>query len=168
MVAPREVEFWSSVEYGTFQRGLMRELEAAGWAAAHRFEVPQADYWRARSRPERLMLRSRTYGLYPLKLAGHLLRARRNRVAVVCTNTFFAPWVSAVAAGRRGPPLVHWVFDLYPDVLVLAGKMQRGSAGEKLLRRLVRSTFDRAAANVFLGARLLAYAESGYCRALAC
>src|SRR6202789_3536235 len=61
------VEFWSSVEYGTFQRGLVRALGESGWEAEHRFEVRQADYWKARSRAERLLLRMRTYLVYPIQ-----------------------------------------------------------------------------------------------------
>lgn len=153
------VEFWSSVEYGTFQRGLVRALAESGWEAEHRFEVKQTDYWKARSRAERLLLRLKTYVLYPVRILRRFLLVRKGRVGVVSTNTFFAPWIAAVASGRNGTPVVHWVFDLFPDVLVVAGALRKGSLGEKLCRRVVRSALDRSAANVFLGARLQAFAE---------
>jgi len=156
------VEFWSSVEYGTFQRGLVSALAESGWEAEHRFEVKQLDYWKARSRPERLILRLRTYIAYPVRILRRFLLVRSGRVGVVSTNTFFAPWIAAVASGRRGAPVVHWVFDLFPDVLVVAGAMRKGSFGERLCRRVVRSAFDRSAANVFLGARLQAFAEKQF------
>jgi glycosyltransferase involved in cell wall biosynthesis len=153
------VEFWSSVENTGFQKGLIRALASSGWEAAHHFEVSQASYWNSRSRMARLGLRFRSYAAYPARVVGHFLGARNSRVGVVCTNTFFAPWVAAVAAGRRGTPVVHWVFDLYPDVLVTAGAMGPDSLGGRIVRGIVRATFHRAAANVFLGPRLREYAE---------
>jgi glycosyltransferase involved in cell wall biosynthesis len=158
----KSVEFWSSVEHAAFQRGLMAALGETGWSAEHRFSVPQADYWGARNRPARLGLRLRAYGVYPLRVLGRFLGSRRDRVGVVCTNTFFAPGVAALAAGRHGMPVIHWVFDLFPDVLVTAGALRRGNSTERVIHRLVRSTFERAAANIFLGRRLLSYAEAQF------
>ena len=158
----KAVEFWSSVEHAAFQKGLIAALAESGWEAEHRFGISQADYWAARARPARLGLRARAYGVYPLRVLGRFLGARRDRVGVVSTNTFFAPGIAALAAGRRGMPMIHWVFDLFPDVLVTAGALRRGGAAERAIRRVVRSTFERAAANVFLGRRLLAYAEAQF------
>jgi glycosyltransferase involved in cell wall biosynthesis len=155
----KAVEFWSSVEHAAFQKGLITALAASGWEAEHRYGISQAEYWAARSRPARLGLRARAYGAYPLRVLGRFLGARRGRVGVVSTNTFFAPGVAALAAGRRGMPMIHWVFDLFPDVLVTAGALRAGGAAERAIRGVVRSTFERAAANVFLGRRLLAHAE---------
>lgn len=156
------VEFWSSVEYATFQKGLIHALGAAGWKARDRFQVTQADYWGARSRWERLSLRARTYGVYPLSLAIRYGVARRTSIGVVCTNTFYAPLVAACSARRRSTRLVHWVFDLFPDVLLLAGVIRAGGWQERLLRKMVRTTFDRAAVNIFLGERLREYAVSRF------
>jgi glycosyltransferase involved in cell wall biosynthesis len=158
----KDVEFWSSVEHATFQKGLVRALMDSGWKAEHRYQVSQEDYWNARSRTARLSLRLRTYGAYPLRIFRHFTGAGADGVGVICTNTFFAPWVAAVATGRRGRPLVHWVFDLYPDVLVTAGAMHPNSFWARLAKRIVRSTFDRAAVNVFLGSRLREFAEQQF------
>ena len=154
------VEFYSSVEYASFQPALMRELEKAGWASEQQFGISQADYWAARSRVARWRMRARMYGLYPLKVAARFA-VTKAAVGVVCTNTFFAPWVAERMSGR-GVPVVHWVFDLFPDVLVLAGRVRTGSFAERALRRCVRSTMDSAAANVFLGERLRAFAETRF------
>jgi glycosyltransferase involved in cell wall biosynthesis len=81
-------------------------------------------------------------------------------VAVVCTNTFYAPRIAERLS--RDTPVVHWVFDLFPDVLVVGGNLRAGSIATRLLDRLTRSTFDRAAANVFLGERLLAHAVARF------
>jgi len=58
--------------------------------------------------------------------------------------------------------MVHWVFDLYPDVLVAAGALRSGSRRERALRRCVRDTFNLASANVFLGHLLLQQAEERF------
>jgi len=156
------VEFWSSVEYATFQQGLVCELGLAGWRAEHRYEVSQADYWQARSWLARLWLRTATYAVYPLRLGARFSGELHLQVGVVCTNTFYAPWLAVLLAGRRGPAIVHWVFDLFPDVLILADTLRPGSWRERALRRLVRRTFDRAAVNVFLGERLRYFAEAQF------
>ena len=156
-----EVEFFSSVEYASFQPALARELERAGWISRQRFGISQTDYWAARSRLARLNMRAQTYGLYPLKVAASCIAGGAS-VGVVCTNTFFAPWIAERMAARRGLPIVHWVFDLYPDVLVLAGRVRSGSLAERALRYCVRSALDGAAANVFLGKRLLSFAEKQF------
>jgi len=155
------VDFHSSVELAAFQTGLLRALEAAGWTAHHRFEVSQADYWNARSPMERCNARMQAYAVYPIRLAAEYLR-RRDGIGVVCTNTFFAPWLAEVAGRRAGVPVVHWVFDLFPDALVLAGKVRAGSLSERLLRVGVRATLNAAAANVFLGKRLREFAEENF------
>jgi glycosyltransferase involved in cell wall biosynthesis len=84
----------------------------------------------------------------------------RPDVAIVCTNTFYAPRIAEKVAG--GTAIVHWVFDLFPDVLVVGGNLRIGSVGARLLDRLTRATFDQAAANVFLGERLLAHAQTRF------
>ena len=159
----RRIEFWSSTEYATFLPALVGKVGERGYLARQRFQVSQADYWSAKGRAARLALRGRCYGLYPLRVAFRFLRRRGMPGAgVVCTNTFYAPWLATLASGRRGAPVVHWVFDLFPDVLTVAGKTRSGSATERMLARIVRSTFHRAAANVFLGEHLLAHARKRF------
>lgn len=159
----RRVEFWSSTEYTTFLPGLVTWLEERNVTAKQCFQVSQADYWAARERGDRFAMRARCYGLYPLRVGLKFLR-RRNKpaVGVVCTNTFYAPWVALFASGTSGTPVVNWVFDLYPDVLTLAGKIKRGSLTGRVIASLVRSTFHHAAANVFLGEHLLAHARKRF------
>lgn len=152
------IEFWSSTEVAAFQTALARELRAAGWTVAERFVVPQGEYWNARTRWQRWRMRIRSYGLYPARLHRHLRRLGEPTVSVVCSNTFYAPWV-ATRAARPATRVVHWVFDLFPEVLLFSGWLRPGGLGERVLRRVVRRSFDRAAANVFLGENLRRYAE---------
>lgn len=103
-------------------------------------------------------MRARAYGLYPLKMAACLAAAQPRTVAVVSSNTFYAPWI-ALKLRLRGAPVVHWVLDLYPEALVAAGKLPADGGITRMLRRMMSQTFDLAAANVFLGEHLLRYAE---------
>jgi glycosyltransferase involved in cell wall biosynthesis len=80
---------------------------------------------------------------------------------VVCTNTFYAPLV-AMRAGRSRVPVVNWIFDLFPDVLVAGQKIRSGGLLERRLGDLTRAAFRQAAANVFLGERLRRHAEERY------
>jgi len=158
------VEFWSSTEYTTFLPALVRWLDERDVAARQFFQVSQPDYWAARGRWARLALRVRCYGIYPLRVAFKFMRRGRGRpaVGVVCTNTFYAPWAAMFTAGNSGAPVVNWVFDLFPDVLTVAGKIRAGSMSERVLAGIVRSTFHHAAANVFLGEHLLAHARQRF------
>jgi glycosyltransferase involved in cell wall biosynthesis len=161
-MTPR-VEFWSSTEYTTFLPALVRALEARGVKTRQRYQVTQADYWAARGKMARLWLRARCYALYPIRVGFRFLSRKGGpRVGIVCTNTFFAPWVAMSFAGRRGSPVVNWVFDLYPDVLTVAGKLRRGSFAERYIAGWVRSAFHHSAANVFLGERLLEHAQERF------
>ena len=156
------MEFWSSVELGGFLRGAIRELRATGLDVSHRFEVDESDYRFARSAAARARLRWRSYVTYPRHLRRHLRAETAPGVAVVCTNTFYAPAVAVRAARRLGLRVVNWVFDLFPDVLVESGKIAAGGLWDHRLGRLAWATFRAADANVFLGERLKSYATTRY------
>ena len=104
-------------------------------------------------------MRATAYGTYPLRLAMELAAAQPRLLAVISSNTFYAPWI-ALKLRRRGIPVIHWVLDLYPEALVAAGKISSNGVAARILRRMMRDTFHGAAANVFLGDRLLRYAET--------
>lgn len=156
------VEVWSSVDLGGFTRGLIRELRALGWRARHRFELSSDEYRGNTGLGDRVNVRWRSYVSYPYHLARRLRREEPPTAIIVCTNTFYAPLVALRQARRLGIPLIHWVFDLFPDVLVHSGKLRAGGAAERALGAVTRATFQGAAANVFLGDRLLSHARSRY------
>ena len=154
------VEFWSSVELAGFNRGLMRELRSAGVEATHRFEVAENDYRFALGAVARARLRWRSYVSYPRHLRHELRAPRASPIAVICTNTFYAPAVAVRAARRRGLRVVNWVLDLFPDVLVESGTITSAGFLDRQLGRLARATFSGADANVFLGDRRRAHATA--------
>jgi len=155
------VEFWSSTECAGFLDGLTGELGKRGWIAQQHFGVPQAQYRSARSASARFAMRWGAYGSYPVKVGLRFSRARPGTIGVVCTNTFYAPRCALFAA-PSDVPIIHWVWDLFPDVLVAAGVIKAGGGLERLAHGIVRRTFDGAAANVFLGEKLLRYTESKF------
>ena len=159
--APMRIEFWSNTECNTFMTGLIRELRAAGHDAVHRFQIRNAQYRAARSGAARLWLRIRMYLFYPLQVLGSFLFRRGPCVSVVCTNTFFAPLLATLVTSRRRP-VVHLVYDLFPDVLIHSGAIRAGGMVDRGIGFLTRMTFRRCAVNVFLGQHLLQYAESRY------
>lgn len=152
------IEFWSSVELGTFARGLLRELTAIGWSSEQHFAVDEEGYRTATGLEARFRLRWRSYVCYPWTLHRRLQEKTPPDALVVCTNTFYAPAVAVRAARKAGVPVVHWVFDLFPDVLVLGGEISAGGLRQRYLSRITRSIFTNAAVNVFLGDRLLQHA----------
>lgn len=158
----RTVEFWSSVEVGTFLHRLVGELGPLGWAARARFEVTESEYRAAAEPSSRARMRWRSYVSYPRTLARRLLREDLPSVIVVCTNTFYAPALAVHLSRARGLPVVQWIFDLFPDVLVEGARIRTGGLSERLLGHLTRSTFAGAAANVFLGEHLRDHARTKY------
>jgi glycosyltransferase involved in cell wall biosynthesis len=156
------VEVWSSVDLGGIARGLTRELEALGWQARHRFEVSDDAYRGAASRLDRTRVRWSSYVSYPLHLRRRLRAEPPPAAIIVCTNTFYAPAVALREARRLGVPLIHWVFDLFPDVLVHSAKLRSGGLSERAFSAVTRAIFRDAAANVFLGEKLLSHARSRY------
>jgi len=154
------IDFWSSTELPPFLSGLTHALSAYGFAGRQRFEISESRYRGARGRMARLALRWRAYVRYPWALWRSFRSSARPNVAVVCTNTFYAPRIAERAA--RELAVVHWVFDLFPDVLVASGSLRNSSMVSRWLDRLTRSTFDHASINVFLGERLRAHAVARF------
>lgn len=154
------VTFWSSVEYGAFVKGLLRELGKKGIPARQGFFLSQQSYRAPRGRFGRIGLRVQMYGLYPLKLILRQLFDRRSGVDVVCTNTFYAPLICALFRPRKRP-VVHLVYDLFPDALYI-GHGKKPKRIHRCVDKLVRMTFDRCSANVFLGEQLLIHAEKRF------
>jgi glycosyltransferase involved in cell wall biosynthesis len=156
-----KVEFWSSVEYAGFGRALIGSLQSQEVSAELKFELSQAKYWSATNIGKKLRLRLRAYIIYPLRLALCLGFSKRPLLAVVSSNTFYAPFVATLVL-KRHAKLVNWVLDLYPDVLVLNGNIRRGGSAYMVLAWLARWTMSRSAVNVFLGKSLLTAAQARY------
>lgn len=82
--------------------------------------------------------------------------ASSHEVAVVSTNTFYAPYLATFFH----PNVVHLVYDLFPEAMIHSGKWREGSIKVKAIRWITHQTLQRARCNVFLGQRLQDYVES--------
>lgn len=153
----KAVETWSSVAYGAFMNAWRREMRALGWEAELRHHLAEAEYRNAKTRGQRFKMRWRSYAGYPLRLLRDCRRGPE-RISIVCSNTFYAPGIVARWCARQVTP-VHLMYDLFPDVLVHAGKIRAGGLADRLMIAWQRKTFRLSAANVFLGEHLLSYAE---------
>lgn len=151
------VACWSSVAYGAFMNAWRREMTSLGWNAELRHHVSEREYRDAKSTFARLKMRWRCYVGYPLKLIRENRRGPE-RIAVVCSNTFFAPGISSHFSKKR-VRTIHLMYDLFPEVLITAGKIREGGLVDRLILAWQRATYRKSAANVFLGERLLSYAE---------
>ena len=122
-----------------------------------------ADSYRLRRGPlGRFWLRARMYGLYPFKLLRHCRKTKNVHARVVCSNTFYAPLIAALAQKQGSTKVIHLVYDLFPDALFEAGVIRTGSAIAAACDATVRKTFRHSSASVFLGKRLLSHAESRF------
>ena len=153
-----KVTFWTSVEYMSFMNGLLREMRHLGIDGIQKFQISHASYRKARSP---LVLRTRMYLSYPIKIIRHFLLQPDEDIAVVTTNTFYAPFLATIFR-RKNQKVVHLVYDLFPDALEISEEMRRNALLIKLLGLFARSTFRRADANIFLGRRIMESAERRY------
>lgn len=144
-----------------FMDGLLRNLRGNGFSVEHRFAVSANAYRAARGPLRRAILRCRMYLEFPIRLGWACLWSERSEVHVVTTNPFFAPWIALVSA-RRGSSVVHLVYDLFPNALIVGGRLREGAVTTRLIRRLVRQTLDGATVNVFLGESLRRHAEETF------
>ena len=110
---PPHITFWSSTELGAFMYDLCDELGDAN----HRFFVSKTCYANADTGFAHLWLRVQQYVVYPVYLCGSLLFGKKADVVVVCTNTFYAPWLASFFHKR----VVHLVYDLFPEALQMVG-----------------------------------------------
>ncbi len=139
-------------------QGLVSELQHAGWDASHRFHISERAYRGPRTRIARLWLRIRMYLCYPVSIVWHILRSPKPLIAVVCTNTFYAPLLASLVSRCSNVQVVHLVYDLFPDALLISGHVKEGSLLEKILGAITDATMRSCARNVFLGERLLEHA----------
>lgn len=156
-----KVVFWSSVDASAVLGALVKEISDQGVIAEHKFFISAESYRNSKSILGRIILRFRMYIEYPIRLMLESILDRGPRIYIVTTNTFFAPLI-AIAFSKSNQKVIHLVWDLYPDLLVGGDVGRLNNPFMALLSKLVGLIFSRAAANVFLGERLLSYARSRF------
>lgn len=150
------------MEYTGFMRGTIQGLRDLGYDADMAFHISNASYRGSRSGLARLWLRLRMYVFYPLQLLWTALVDRRQSIWVVCTNTFYAPLLAAWCSRSQRRQVVHLLYDLYPDVLVLAGSIRENRLPAAAIASVTGRTFRSCTANILLGERLQQYALAHY------
>jgi colanic acid biosynthesis glycosyl transferase WcaI len=155
---PSRIEFWSSIESHGCQRALMHRLSEEGFVVEERYLVSSDTYRSARSSMKRMWLRVCGYVFYPGMVALAFARWRDDTVYVVSSNTFYAPWI-ALLASRGRATILHWILDLYPEVLIVAGVVERDGVTARIVGRIMSMTCRRVSANIFLGCGLRDHAS---------
>jgi glycosyltransferase involved in cell wall biosynthesis len=156
----KKVIFWSSVDAAMFMRATVDSISASGVQAEHRFVISANAYRKAVTPWQRIILRLRMYIEYPIRLAWDCAVDREPRICIVTTNTFFAPWI-ALLFSQRHQLVIHLVWDLFPDAIIEGNNRNYGWIN-KGIAKVVQKIFIGAAANVFLGQRLLEHAKSKF------
>ncbi len=117
----------------------------------------------ARSRGlRRILFRMRLYVFYPLKLIRVCLTAPSASTFVVTSNTFYAPLMVAVLGRLKRHKVVHLLYDLFPDALIVAGKIKRDSFLSGILGKVFCWSQQFCHGTVYLGDFLADHAETLY------
>jgi glycosyltransferase involved in cell wall biosynthesis len=150
-----EVAFWDR---------LVAELRGHGYDVRVWSEMPETEYRTRRGLLGGLWMRFRVLGVFPWRVIIRSLFVLRRHGAILLapTTPFYLPAVAAVVLRATGLQVVHLLYDLYPDQLVLAGKVRHGSLGARVLAWSTRIALRHCAATVFLGEHLKQAAEGRY------
>jgi colanic acid biosynthesis glycosyl transferase WcaI len=99
----------------------------------------------------RLFTRTLDYLTFHLGVYRHLRSgAGRWRVIVAMTDPPLISTTAALATHRSGPPVIHWIQDLFPEAAEVAGALRGGRLAVGILRR-ARDLALRRSTNVVVG-----------------
>jgi glycosyltransferase involved in cell wall biosynthesis len=141
---------------------LANTIRHAGYEVKELFLITEDDY-RRQARSSGLMkiwLRIRMYLLYPVYLLVQGLRCERLSIFVVSSNTFYAPWMVRALLGFRRIKVIHMLYDLFPDALEIAGKLDRRSLVSRAIGVVARHNQSSCDGTVYLGRFLRQHAET--------
>lgn len=156
----RPVFIFSSVSGGVFCETLAAEFTRRGREVSVVSSLALGEYWRAK-RVEPWRLRWTMYVTYPLRAFWMALKTKE-ALLIVTTNPFFLPALLAVVGRLRGNRVVHWLYDLYPEALEVAGVVSSTSLTARFLRLVARGNLRLTAATVFLGGFIERYVAGRY------
>lgn len=145
--------FLNSVELGSFAVSLCDILTERGITCEHFHGISLDRYRSVRPGVPRLLSRLKQYINFPLRFLWRVkVKGYRQAICFVATtNPFYLPLIATLS----GKPVIHLVYDLYPEALIFAGKTRADSLLSRFVRRVVGMAFRRSQVNVFLGERLL-------------
>ena len=135
------------------QRLIAESLRSAGWQVETCSLLKGTDYQALATRQGRARWRLRflMYVVYPLKLLWHVLRAPKASIFIVSSNTFYAVGFAALAGVASRCRVVHLLYDLFPDVLEVAGKVRSNGVIAKAIGVFMRLTQRWCSGTVYIG-----------------
>ena len=155
------IYFWTSGEPPLFLTSLLKSLANHGMDVESRYLISAQEYRKARSNFLRFLLRTRMYLLYPIKIILDCLFISEPCIHIVTSNTFYATLITNTLA-RKNQRVIHLIWDLFPDALVVAGAVKEGSFQEKAISSIVSKIIKLSDANIFIGKQLLNFATKRY------
>jgi len=155
--------FISAVADQAFFATLLSVWRKHGYALEIWSEMSERDYRNARGFTSRLGMRFRINVLFPLRVGLLLLLGgnRRGRILIVTSTPFFMATIAGFLK-RRTDAVCQMLYDLYPDALVVAGKIDARSVTSAVIGWTVSAGMRRCELTVFPGERLRRYAEKTY------
>lgn len=157
------VEFWTSVGGTEFMAALVAELEAIGYEAVEVSAVTETDYRKPRGRIGGIKVRWKLYtGLLWRGWNLRKMHSSCTTVRVATTNPFFlSSWLRAVDGDKRAKH-IFLLWDLYPDVLEVSGRIRAGGWISKRLGGMTQRSLLSCSATVFLGWQQQKHVEARY------
>ncbi len=89
------------------------------------------------------LMRILTWTAFALKAFWVMIRRRRD-LAFVVTNPPLTPWLAPLARRLFGVRYALLIYDVYPDALVVDGRVRRGGLIHRLLKRLSANALRQA------------------------
>ena len=149
---PNSPAFWTA---------WITELEKAGFDVEQIYTVAYQEYRTAHGSLARLILRLKMYAGMFFYLTRFGVLSPQGSILIVTTNPFYAPWFLATFAARRRK-VITLLYDLYPEVVVAAGRIKPSSLVERTLSKLTQTTIAKSHATVFLGKKIQHYVTQQY------
>ncbi|MRX48663.1 glycosyltransferase family protein [Pedobacter puniceum] len=140
---------------------LTKTIKYAGFDVEPIFLINEVEYRKLAksSGLKKIWLRIKMYIFYPIFLIYKGLRASKNSVFVISSNTFFAPILLRFILGFKSIKVVHMLYDLFPDALEIAGAIKSNSKVSKFIGSITYANLKKCEATVFLGKFLREHAE---------
>lgn len=156
--------FYTSVSGAAYLNDLIGEWQSLGHRVSVCSSLSQTQYRGAKSTPQRVLLRLRMYLWFPLTAAWTMLR-NQNAIHICTTNPFFIPFLASWFCWGKSSRTVHLLYDLYPEALILAGKLSKNGLISRCFRIVTRRSLRKCDVSVFLGSELQRYVEISYGKA---
>ncbi len=158
------IEFFCSVTGTRFLERMLDEFRNAGHTVRVVNVLSDEDYRRKKSRLGQIWMRWLMYGWYPFKVTCYLIwvPVQPGTVRMTVTTPFYAPALVQMLSRWKRAPTMCLLYDVFPDALIVAGKIKPHSAVAKLLAAVTRYSIRSSSVTIYLGKRLMEHAEKAY------